>query len=42
MSSMTQFQTKVVPMIEKHFGKPLAEINPTKMPSPVNLPEAAE
>ena len=42
MSSMTQFQTKVVPMIEKHFGKPLAGINPVNMPSPVSLPQAAE
>jgi hypothetical protein len=29
-------------MIEKHFGKPLAEINPVNMPSPVSLPQAAE
>lgn len=40
MNSMEQFATKVVPAIEKHFGKPLAEINDIPMPTP--LPMAAE
>lgn len=40
MNSMEQFATKVVPAIEKHFGKPLAEINDVPMPTP--LPMAAE
>ena len=40
LNSMEQFATKVVPAIEKHFGKPLAEINDVPMPQP--LPMAAE
>ena len=40
IESMEQFATKVVPIIEKHFGKPLAEINDVPMPQP--LPMAAE
>ena len=34
MNSMEQFATKVVPMIEAHFGKPLTEICDVPMPSP--------
>ena len=37
MNSMEQFSTKVVPMIEAHFGKPLAEICDMPMPTPVTL-----
>lgn len=40
--SMTQFATKVVPLIEKHFGKPLSEICDAPMPEPAPLPVAAE
>ncbi len=40
IESMEQFATKVVPVIEKHFGKPLAEINDVPLPQP--LPMAAE
>ena len=32
MASMEQFATKVVPLIEKHFGKPLAEICDVPLP----------
>lgn len=35
MKSMEQFATKVVPMIEAHFGKPLAEICDVPLPVPV-------
>jgi len=41
MASMEQCATKVVPMIEAHFGKPLAEICDTPLPVPEVL-EAAE
>lgn len=34
MNSMEQFAIKVVPMIEAHFGKPLAEICDIPMPAP--------
>ncbi|MDE0941485.1 MAG: LLM class flavin-dependent oxidoreductase [Alphaproteobacteria bacterium] len=34
MNSMEQFSTKVVPMIEAHFGKPLAEICDVPLPTP--------
>ena len=34
MHSMKQFTTKVVPMIEALFGKPLAEINNVPLPGP--------
>jgi alkanesulfonate monooxygenase SsuD/methylene tetrahydromethanopterin reductase-like flavin-dependent oxidoreductase (luciferase family) len=34
MTSMELFATKVVPMIEAHFGKPLAEICDVPMPTP--------
>jgi hypothetical protein len=34
MNSMEQFATKVVPMIEAHFGKPLATICDVPMPAP--------
>ncbi len=37
IDSMEQFATKVVPAIEKHFGKPLAEINDVPMPRPIPL-----
>lgn len=40
--SMELFQTKVVPAIEAHFGKPISEINPGAMPVPAPLPVAAE
>jgi hypothetical protein len=33
---------KVIPMVEKHFGKLLAEINPATMPTPKPLSLAAE
>lgn len=32
--SMELFATRVVPLVEKHFGKPLAEINPGRPPVP--------
>jgi len=41
-ASIEQFATKVVPAIEKHFGKPLAEICPAAMPAPRPLAAAAE
>jgi alkanesulfonate monooxygenase SsuD/methylene tetrahydromethanopterin reductase-like flavin-dependent oxidoreductase (luciferase family) len=41
MDSMEQFATKVVPMIEAHFGKPLAQICDVPMPSH-NVQAAAE
>ncbi len=41
-ASMEAFATKVVPMIEKHFGKPLAEICDAPMPEPKPLQMAAE
>ncbi|MFT5172809.1 MAG: alkanesulfonate monooxygenase SsuD [Gammaproteobacteria bacterium] len=37
MTSIEQFATKVVPLIEAHFGKPLAEICDVPMPTPVEL-----
>ena len=37
MNSIEQFSTKVVPLIEAHFGKPLAEIHDVPMPEPVAL-----
>ncbi len=37
IASMEQFATKVVPMVEKHFGKPLAEINDVPMPQPIAM-----
>ncbi len=40
--SMTLFASKVVPMIERHFGKPLAEISNAPMPMPAPLQAAAE
>jgi alkanesulfonate monooxygenase SsuD/methylene tetrahydromethanopterin reductase-like flavin-dependent oxidoreductase (luciferase family) len=40
--SMRLFATKVVPMIEAHFGKPLAEISHAPMPTPAPLAVAAE
>ena len=41
MNSIEQFATKVIPMIEAHFGKPVAEICNVPMPVP-GLREAAE
>ena len=41
-SSIEQFATRVVPEIEAHFGKPLAEINPAATPTPAPPAEAAE
>lgn len=41
-ASMTAFATKVVPLIEKRFGKPLAEICDAPMPAPKDLAVAAE
>ena len=40
INSMEQFATKVVPMIEAHFGKPLAEICDVPMPTPEVLAAA--
>jgi alkanesulfonate monooxygenase SsuD/methylene tetrahydromethanopterin reductase-like flavin-dependent oxidoreductase (luciferase family) len=37
MNSIEQLSTKVVPLIEAHFGKPLAEICDVPMPEPVAL-----
>jgi hypothetical protein len=37
MNSIEQFATKVVPMIEAHFGRPLDQICHTPMPAPVPL-----
>ena len=41
MHSMEQFATKVIPMIEGHFGKPLADICDVPLP-PSNIQAAAE
>ena len=38
-NSMEQFSTKVVPMIEAHFGRPLSEISDAPIPTP--MPRAA-
>jgi hypothetical protein len=38
---MEQFASKVVPMIETHFGKPLSEICDVPLPSP-EISAAAE
>ncbi|NQV58749.1 MAG: LLM class flavin-dependent oxidoreductase [Alphaproteobacteria bacterium] len=40
MGSMEQFATRVVPMIEAHFGKPLSEICDAPMPTPKMLAAA--
>ena len=37
MNSIEQFATKVVPLIEAHFGKPLDKICDAPMPTPVPL-----
>ncbi len=42
LKSMEQLTEKVIPQVETHFGKPLAEINPFTMPTPRALPLAAE
>ncbi|MEX2617221.1 MAG: LLM class flavin-dependent oxidoreductase [Alphaproteobacteria bacterium] len=42
IASMEQFTTKVIPLVEKHFGRPLAEINDVPMPQPKAMPLAAE
>jgi len=42
LKSMELMTRQVIPMVEKHFGKPLAEINPAAMPTPKPLPMAAE
>ena len=42
LKSMELLTKKVIPMVEKHFGKPLAEINPAVMPTPKPLSLAAE
>ena len=42
LSSMDGFATKVIPLVEKHFGKPIAEINHAPMPAPKMLEMAAE
>ncbi|MCH9673630.1 MAG: LLM class flavin-dependent oxidoreductase, partial [Gammaproteobacteria bacterium] len=34
MTSIEQFSTRVIPLIEAHFGKPLAEICDVPMPAP--------
>jgi len=41
-ASITAFATKVVPLIEKHFGKPIAEICDAPPPEPKPLAAAAE
>ena len=41
MTSMERFATEVVPMIESHFGKPLADICDVPLPAPM-IDEAAE
>ena len=40
--SMDALASKVIPLVEKHFGKPIAEINPAPMPAPKPLAMAAE
>lgn len=40
--SIELFATEVVPLIERHFGKPLAEICPATDPEPAPLQAAAE
>jgi alkanesulfonate monooxygenase SsuD/methylene tetrahydromethanopterin reductase-like flavin-dependent oxidoreductase (luciferase family) len=42
LKSMELLAGKVIPLVEKHFGKPLAEINPAAMPTPKPLALAAE
>lgn len=42
LKSMELLAGKVIPLVEKHFGKPLAEINPVTMPTPKPLSLAAE
>jgi alkanesulfonate monooxygenase SsuD/methylene tetrahydromethanopterin reductase-like flavin-dependent oxidoreductase (luciferase family) len=42
LRSMELMAKEVIPMVEKHFGKPLAEINPAAMPTPGPLSMAAE
>jgi alkanesulfonate monooxygenase SsuD/methylene tetrahydromethanopterin reductase-like flavin-dependent oxidoreductase (luciferase family) len=42
LKSMVLLTRKVIPQVERHFGKPLAEINPTTMPTPKPLSLAAE
>jgi alkanesulfonate monooxygenase SsuD/methylene tetrahydromethanopterin reductase-like flavin-dependent oxidoreductase (luciferase family) len=42
LKSMELMTRKVIPMVERHFGKPLAEINPATMPTPKPLSLAAE
>ena len=42
LKSMELLTKKVIPMVEKHFGKKLSEINPAAMPTPKPLSLAAE
>lgn len=42
LRSMELLTTKVIPLVEKHFGKPLAEINPATMPIPGPLAPTTE
>ena len=42
LSSMEAFSTEVLPRVEKHFGKPIAEINPIQLPEPKSVAMAAE
>jgi alkanesulfonate monooxygenase SsuD/methylene tetrahydromethanopterin reductase-like flavin-dependent oxidoreductase (luciferase family) len=42
LASMEALSTKVIPLVEKHFGKPLAEINHVPMPVPKVMEMAAE
>ena len=42
LRSMDALASKVIPLVEKHFGKPIAEINPAPMPAPKPLAMAAE
>ncbi len=42
LSSMENFATKVIPLVEKYFGKSIAEINQAPMPAPKIHEMAAE
>ena len=42
LSSMEAFSTEVLPRVEKHFGKPIAKINPIQLPEPKSFAMAAE
>ena len=44
MGSMERFMTEVVPLVERHFGKPIGEINdfPDPTPASLSLADAAQ